>query len=123
MATILVTVAGPEKLIDLELPGETPISDLLPLLVEVCVPRMATTQWAAADYWGLGYPESRPFSPARTLVECGVYDGEVLAFQDLGSWPQPPALLVGTPAGNAPPAGTPADDGIVIRWNKEGLLS
>ena len=36
MSTLLITVIGPQKSIDLQVPGELPISDLLPLLLEVC---------------------------------------------------------------------------------------
>lgn len=125
MATVLITVAGPEQLIDLELPADVALRELLPLLVEVCAPRMAGTRWAAAEYWGVGYPDGQPLAPERTLIECGIHDGEMLAFQDIGSWSRPAAdspttlpLALAQPVDTEEPVGV-GSDGIVVRWNKD----
>jgi MinD-like ATPase involved in chromosome partitioning or flagellar assembly len=78
--SVLVTVQGPEQRVELQLPGDRPIGELMPLLLEVCVgahlPEEA--RWELAPLGGLA------FDDARTLADAGVVDGSLLHLRDAG---------------------------------------
>jgi hypothetical protein len=122
--TVLVTVRGPQRIVDLELSADSPVAALIPLIIDVCVPTAAGTQWAAPAYWGLGPDGGQPLPPNRTLVDCGILDGATLVFQDLGSWSSPvPMAPPPPPLADGIAAPQPQGGGITIRWNRDGLLS
>jgi MinD-like ATPase involved in chromosome partitioning or flagellar assembly len=77
-STVLVTVQGPEQRVELQLPCDRPVADLLPLLVEVCAggQQSEESEWELAPLGGLAY------DGARTLVEVGVMDGSLLHLRD-----------------------------------------
>lgn len=79
-SSVLVTVQGPEQRIELQLPGDRPVAELVPLLVEVCAgsQRSDGNQWELAPLGGLA------FDGARTLAEVGVMDGSLLHLRDGG---------------------------------------
>jgi hypothetical protein len=124
MLTVLVTVHGPQKIADLEMPGDTPLGELFPLLLDVCAPQWAGDDPQLLGQWGLGPVGGTPFPPTRTLIDCRVMDGALLLFQDAASWSRQLQALA--PVTLVPPGGAASSaqtGGIGIRWNKEGLLS
>ena len=43
MQTLLITLVGPQKRLDLQVPGDMILSDLLPALLELCIPSTTDT--------------------------------------------------------------------------------
>ena len=121
METVLVTVSGPLRRVDLEMPGDVPISELIPTLLQVCGPHgMLAAPLNDASAWGLGSQTGGPFPQTRSLIECGVVDGALLVFQDALSWQEQQARPAGRAVVVPPAVQTPG--GMGIRWNREGLL-
>jgi hypothetical protein len=91
MGTVLVTVAGPGAQIDLALPDDAPVGDLVPDLVRRCAaePR----PWSR---WALGPPNGEPFPPRSALATLGVVDGAELELRD---------MVAGDAAGRVPEPG------------------
>ncbi|HEU5229962.1 MAG TPA: EsaB/YukD family protein [Ktedonobacteraceae bacterium] len=86
MQTLLVTVRGPRRSVDMELPGDIPISDLLPLLLEICGPpglAAAITGHINRTPWCLkAVNASEPLKTSQTLIDAQVLDGAVLVLQE-----------------------------------------
>ncbi|MGD1053547.1 MAG: EsaB/YukD family protein [Candidatus Dormibacteria bacterium] len=78
MGAVLVTVAGPSSRIDVSLPADAPVGEVLPALVGRC--EADPQPWSR---WALGRPGCPPFSPWRTLAELGVVDGAELQLCDM----------------------------------------
>jgi hypothetical protein len=121
MPTVLVTVQGPQRTIDLELPGDTPISELFPLLTTVSTPKLVGD--VPTSGWRLGLVNGTLLLPNRTLIDGGVVDGCILLFQEAGAWAQHVAAAPGIPVPVQPESQAGDTGGIGIRWNKENLLS
>ena len=116
MQTVLLTLIGPARRVDLKLPAETPIGELLPKMLELCgppqMPQMAQTQWR------LVLPAKNvALPPTHSLLACGVVDGATLLLQGYASFAEqqrqtqsasfrPRALPAGTETG-----------GIGVKWN------
>jgi type VII secretion system (Wss) protein YukD len=80
--TILVTIRGPLKTIDLELPGDVSVGELIPLLLEMCGSQENDSQELLQAPISLQAVGTRaPLSSDRTLIDAGVYDGAVLMLQ------------------------------------------
>jgi hypothetical protein len=112
-STVLVTVQGPRRTFDLELPGDVPVSELLPFLLEICASKERPSQKGLESLVRLqvaGAPT--PLAPERTLIEAGVGDGAVLVLQTS----TPPESLA--PQAFVPKAvrPTPKTGGIGITW-------
>jgi hypothetical protein len=123
MPTILVTVQGPQRTIDLEIPGDTPIFDLFPLLVELSAPQQLSDDPITSQRWGLGKVNGTLLPSNHTLVGSGIVDGTVLLFQEASVWTINQSAIGPAPSIPAPPGSQVSDTGgIGIRWNKEGLL-
>ncbi|WP_201377393.1 EsaB/YukD family protein [Ktedonobacter sp. SOSP1-85] len=81
-STVLATVQGPGKTLDLELPGDVPVSELLPLLLELCSSPGSPSQKELQSPFHLQVVRARaPLAPNRTLIEAEVGDGAVLILQ------------------------------------------
>jgi Mrp family chromosome partitioning ATPase len=82
-SSVLVTVQGPEQRVELQLPGDRPIGELLPLLVDLCagVQQPGEARWELAPLGGLAFDET------RTLTDAGVIDGSLLHLRDVGLVP------------------------------------
>jgi WXG100 protein secretion system (Wss), protein YukD len=123
MPTVLLTLCGPERSVDLEIPGDTPISQLGRLLTETAESKWAGPASSSTLQRGLGAVNGTLLPPNCTLVDCGVFDGAVLVLQNDGVWVQQLST-----EGAAARAQIDLDPqvsdtgGIGIRWNKEGLL-
>ncbi len=119
MQTVLTTINGPGRSIDLELPGEVPIHDLLPELVKLWEP---SPQEASTDslHWILAIADGGSLDTSRSLIESGVVDGTVLSLRDSTSWAREREQATQLTPGVVMPG--PETGGIGIRWNKDGLL-
>ena len=121
MQTVLLTIVGSTRRIDLKLPAEVSIGELLPKLLELCGPPHAPEH--IASQWRLVIPAQRVALPlTRSLLTCGIVDGAILLFQDYASFvaqtaqqaqAQAPALPF-QPQVLPPSANT---GGIGVRWN------
>lgn len=122
--TVLTTVRGPQRTLDLELPGDVPVERLIALLLDVCAPVYAYGQGSGAPLvWALGPEGEEPLSPTASLVGSGVLDGASLVFCDAASWSSQAAMHSATLDSTAITMPNEDTGGIAIRWNKEGLLS
>ncbi len=120
MQTILVTITGPGKSIDLEVPGELPLRELFPELLRLCGPQTPVGLAETTPSWLLRFAEGRPLDPNRSLIESEVMDGAMLVLQDSQSL----AREQTPPMQFHPPLVLPSRDtgGIAVHWNKEGFL-
>jgi MinD-like ATPase involved in chromosome partitioning or flagellar assembly len=79
VSSVLVTVQGPEQRVELQLPGDRPVAEIMPLLVEVCAGHQPDgASWELAPLGGLA------FDSGRTLADVGVVDGALLHLRDSG---------------------------------------
>jgi MinD-like ATPase involved in chromosome partitioning or flagellar assembly len=74
---LLLTVAGPSKRADLTVPGDAPVVELLPTLVQLC----GAPETPPGTLWKLGLTGKDPLDPGRTLADQGVVDGSILYLQ------------------------------------------
>jgi hypothetical protein len=104
---------------DLEVPGEIPLGELLPELVKLCSSPRASVP-GDVHSWVLRFPEGNPLPVNRSLIEADVMDGAALVLQDQQSLARDRAR-----AGQfqpAPIAPSRETGGIGIYWNKDGLM-
>jgi hypothetical protein len=81
MQTVLLTLVGPTRRIDLKLPAEVPVGELLPKILELCVPPHLPQ--AAPAQWCLVMPgRGMALPPTHSLLACGVVDGAILLLQN-----------------------------------------
>jgi hypothetical protein len=121
MNTLLVTVMGPGRAFDLELPAETAISELLPALLEVCglQPLRASVPDAFLwNVWGLRPTGGQQIlQPNLSLAQAGILDGALLELQDLEA-----LRHARPPIGFTPRNVQPQPGGIGVTWGSEPLL-
>jgi MinD-like ATPase involved in chromosome partitioning or flagellar assembly len=86
VSTLVVTIAGPEKRVDLSVPGETPIGQLMPTFLSLGV----VSQNGNGTLYGLTRSGGQPLPEASTLAACGVVDGEVLTVVEVKGEEAPP---------------------------------
>jgi MinD-like ATPase involved in chromosome partitioning or flagellar assembly len=79
-----VTIAGPDRRVDLVVSTETPISDLIPTFVELSVDEAPPGNGRSPVYT-VAPPGHQPLPLDRTLGQCGVADGTVLTLTELRS--------------------------------------
>ena len=99
MNTCAVTIAGPDRRVDLVVSTETPISDLIPTFVELSMDE-APADNGRTPVWTVAPPGHQPLPLDRTLAECGVADGAVLTLTEVRSQamaPPKPADVVRKP--------------------------
>ncbi len=80
--TLLVTIRGPLKTLDLELPGDVPVGELIPLFLEICGPGKLDPQemlQAPASLQVAG--ASTPLPSDKTLIDADVSDGTILVLE------------------------------------------
>ena len=116
MQTVLLTLIGSTRRIDLKLPAEVPIGDLLLKMLELCEPRQAHFELSR---WRLVLSgQGVVLPPTRSLSECGVVDGTHLLLQEYASFmaqqPQQAQSPSFQPRALPPSAGT---GGIGVKWN------
>lgn len=116
MQTVLLTLIGPARRVDLKLPAEVPTRTLLAKLLEICGPQQDQIDPAQ---WRLVIPGKRLVLPSdRSLLDCGVVDGASLLLQDYATFAteQQRQAQAGTfrPQALPPSAST---GGIGVKWN------
>ena len=106
--TLLLTLQGPRRKLDIELPGDVPVSDLLPLLQQICGDSIDVSRWSVSRLM-----TGKSLKAANTLFENKVLDGEVLLLHKEGS-----------PVGSRPakrqdvPATYTQGGSITVTWEK-----
>src|SRR5205823_53812 len=115
-ATILITITGPQRHVDLEIPGYIPIAELLPLLLEICGTLSMNPTLKHSAGWGLVVLDSaNPLTPTVCVKDAGIVDGAVLKLQSMEEWAKQRERLQ-----SFIPQAIP---GVVKRWNTEGFRS
>ena len=84
MNTCAVTIAGPDRRVDLVVSTETPIADLIPTFVELSMDE-APPDNGRAPVWTVAPAGHQPLPLDRTLGQCGIADGAVLSLTELRS--------------------------------------
>jgi hypothetical protein len=117
--TLLVTIRGPHKTMDLELPGNVPVDELIPLLLEICDPQTNDPQTLRQVSLSLA-GTSVPLSSRTTLIEANIYDGAVLVLQTKHT--PPPVAERPMPQNFVPKSVQPATNtgGIGVTWQTLG---
>lgn len=106
--TFLLTLQGPQRRLDLELPGDVTVSDLLPLLRQLCGDPADNGKWSLSRQ-----VSGKPLQAALTLLDNKVLDGDVLVLHKEGA---PPGAR---PARRqAEPVTRGQSGSIVITWEK-----
>lgn len=84
-----VTVVAPRTRIDVALPADVAVADLLPMLLEMA---KETTPDGGARHggWCLAKLGDSALDPSRTLASLGVVDGELLQLRRRSETPPPP---------------------------------
>ncbi len=123
MHTLLITITTTQGSIDIEVPGETLVEDLLPKLVDICIPQLPRTTQAHPIRWHLRIQDTlTPLKTTQTLLEAGIADGAIVQLQQtsIGTLPQreretrktqfiPETILPSKQTG-----------GIGVRWHSQG---
>ncbi len=122
MRTVLVTVDYLNESLDLGLPAEVPISEFLPILLEMCG---LTRQEAAplSEQWELAYG-SAALSITRSLQSYGVVDGMRLMLRRPAA--QETAVSMPVPGRVQVLPYSPANaqsEGPRVHWIREDLLN
>lgn len=84
-----VTVVAPRTRIDVALPADVAVADILPLVVEMANERSADGG-STHGGWVLAKLGDAPLDPSRTLASLGVVDGELLQLRRRNENPPPP---------------------------------
>lgn len=84
MNTCAVTIAGPDRRVDLVVSTETPIADLVPTFVELSMDEPPAGN-GRTPVWTVSPAGQAPLPLDRTLAQCGVADGAVLTLTELRS--------------------------------------
>jgi type VII secretion integral membrane protein EccD len=88
LGLVRLTVAAPDRRIDLALPERVPLAELLPGLLAHAGDALADAG-ARAGGWVLRHPDGTTLDPARTLAAQRVRDGEVLHLTPAHTdWPE-----------------------------------
>ncbi|MFD2422301.1 type VII secretion integral membrane protein EccD [Amycolatopsis pigmentata] len=84
-----MTVVAPRTRIDVALPADVPVADLMPMLLEMA---RETTPDGGARHggWALAKLGDSPLDPSRTLASLGVVDGDLLQLRRRNENPPPP---------------------------------
>jgi MinD-like ATPase involved in chromosome partitioning or flagellar assembly len=83
MNTCAVTIAGPDRRVDLVVSTETPIAELIPTFVELSMDDGPDN--GGSPVWTVAPAGQQPLPLDRTLGQCGVSDGSVLTLTELRS--------------------------------------
>ncbi|NKQ56333.1 type VII secretion integral membrane protein EccD [Amycolatopsis sp. K13G38] len=84
-----VTVVAPRTRIDVALPADIAVADLLPMLLDMAN-EASPDGGARHGGWSLAKLGDSPLDPSRTLASLGVVDGELLQLRRRNENPPPP---------------------------------
>ncbi|HZO76293.1 MAG TPA: EsaB/YukD family protein [Ktedonobacteraceae bacterium] len=87
MQTVLLTIVSAQRIIDLKLPAEVPIGDLMPRIRELCgISLPDGAEPAKRLSWHLLLPSSgKTLDAGRSLNEAGIIDGAILLLRNTAS--------------------------------------
>lgn len=115
MQTVLLTIVSPQRTLDLRLPAEIPIGDLLPRIGELCGTNLPDAKPAKQLSWHLLLPSSGEILKADwSLSEAGILDGAMLLLRNNSSTERQPAAPVFQPETILPGE---ESGGIGVRWH------
>ncbi|OLT41314.1 type VII secretion integral membrane protein EccD [Saccharomonospora sp. CUA-673] len=84
-----VTVVAPSTRIDVALPADVAVADLMPMLLEMAK-ETSPDGGTRHGGWALAKLGDAPLDPSRTLASLGVVDGELLQLRKRSENPPPP---------------------------------
>lgn len=84
-----VTVVAPNTRIDVALPADVAVADLMPMLLEMAK-EVTPDGGARHGGWVLAKLGDSPLDPSRTLASLGIVDGELLQLRKRNENPPPP---------------------------------
>ena len=87
--TCAVTIAGPDRRVDLVVSTETPVAELIPTFVEMSSEDPPDAD-APQPVWSVAPPGGQPLPLDGTLRDAGIADGTVLALTEIRSQAQAP---------------------------------
>jgi MinD-like ATPase involved in chromosome partitioning or flagellar assembly len=87
--TCAVTIAGPDRRVDLVVSTETPVSELIPTFVEMSTEDPPAPE-AAQAVWSVAPPGQQALPLDKTLRDAGIADGEVLTLTEVRPREQAP---------------------------------
>ena len=91
MSTRAITIAGPERRVDIVVPAETPIRDLLPTFLELGLGDEESMNGDSEAVWAIQPPGGMPLPSDATLADSGVTDGDILSLTQLRAAEKSPA--------------------------------
>jgi MinD-like ATPase involved in chromosome partitioning or flagellar assembly len=92
VTTLLLTIAGPGHSADVAVPGDLPLDKLIPPLLET---EFVDLVGSEPREWVLTLPGGEPLETGRSLIECGVVDGQLLRLRLASAQPdETPAVSV-----------------------------
>ncbi|HLG62901.1 MAG TPA: EsaB/YukD family protein [Ktedonosporobacter sp.] len=113
MRTVLLTIVSAHQTIDLKLPAEVPIGDLIPRIRELCGVSVPDPGPAKRLSWHLLLPSSgKTLDAGRSLSETGIIDGAILLLQNSSTIERPSTPVF------QPKIILPSEEsgGIGVRW-------
>ncbi|WP_214367185.1 type VII secretion integral membrane protein EccD [Pseudonocardia sp. H11422] len=118
-----LTVLAPRSRVDLALPADVPVAELVPMVLELIGEPVRSTAGHRPVPWRLSGPAGGPLPAEATLAGLGVLDGELLRIGPAA--PAPPAPVFDDPVDALAAAvgargGVPGD--IVGRWLGPGVV-
>ena len=83
-----MTVEGPQRRVDVALASDVPIAEVIPTVVELCGQDGASRRPAETAEWRIAPVGQGPLPPTKSLRDCGITDGAVLALKvaDEAEW-------------------------------------
>jgi MinD-like ATPase involved in chromosome partitioning or flagellar assembly len=87
--TCAITIAGPDRRVDLVVSTETPVAELIPTFVEMSMDEPPEDTLPQA-VWSVALPGRPPLPLDRTLRDAGVADGDVLTLAEVRPRTQSP---------------------------------
>ena len=120
-STVLVTLRGPFQTVDLELPGDVSVGELIPLLLEICGAQKDDSQACLQVPVSLQVEGSRTSLPLeRTLIDANIYDGALLVLQTEHAVSSREESLVPQPFVPRSVQPSPETGGIGVKWRMLG---
>jgi hypothetical protein len=120
--TVLVTIKGPRKTVDLELPSDVPVNELISLLLEICGPVEGRVNPTLQIPICLKPVDAdTPLESTSTFVDAKIFDGAILALQindQASRLVEQPIEMQFVPKSIQPGLAT---GGIGVTWSKERL--
>lgn len=83
MQTLLITLVGEQYSVDLQVPGEVPLKNLLPAFVKIHGSHVAGARGTDPSQWSVGHKAwHTPLDPGRSLLDAGIVNGTTLVLRE-----------------------------------------